>query len=196
MKKRPIYLFALTFLISLIALIGTTYAWFSETITVSDNIIKTGILDVTFEAADNLEFTEGYVNLEEKNSKLLDLQNVYPGETYTRYVKVTNTGTIELCYRFTVLGLSSDSYFSQNIKYHITMFGETHSFLLEENIVKSTDYFSLSPGKTNTFKIEIQILDTMDNQGQDQMFRFWIGLYAKQLLDAQDDEIYIWPERE
>ena len=50
--KRALLLSALSLLMCVSMLIGSTFAWFTDSVTSSGNIIKSGTLDVTMEWAD------------------------------------------------------------------------------------------------------------------------------------------------
>lgn len=184
MKKRLLS-FAFFFILSLTLLIGITYAWFSESITVSNNTIKTGKLDVMFVAADDLEFTENYVDLDDGiDAKIFNLQTLQPGDVVTRYVKVINTGTIDFVYHFTLSGHSSDEtgYFNKHITYTISKVNTSSVdyVIEEEDFGLWSNYYELKPGHSDIYAITVKVNETMDNRGQGHSFVYGITIRAQQ----------------
>ena len=47
--KRALFMSVIALFVCFTMLIGTTYAWFTDSVTSTGNIIKTGTLDVTLE---------------------------------------------------------------------------------------------------------------------------------------------------
>ena len=97
-------------------LIGTTYAWFTDTVTSSGNIIKSGTLQVGMNWAegkfapdaqpDEDPATDDIVwyDVEDANSpKMFGYDLWEPGYTSVRHIKVTNKGSLALKYCLTIL---------------------------------------------------------------------------------------------
>ena len=83
-------------------LVGTTYAWFTDTVESGSNIIKTGNLDVEFEYYKGTEYVDvqGATDIFDPNARW------EPGHAEVAYLKVSNAGSLAIKYRMalTVLG--------------------------------------------------------------------------------------------
>lgn len=82
-----------------VLLIGTTFAWFSDSVSSTTNTIIAGNLDVA------LEYSSDYTNWNEVNETTnVFTTDVYwePGYAEVVYLKVTNEGTLDLKYQFSV----------------------------------------------------------------------------------------------
>jgi len=96
--KKALLASALSLLLCFSMLLGTTYAWFTDSVTSANNIIKSGNLDVEF-----------YYSTDAKNWKeVTETTNVFsdtlwePGHTEVVYLKVENKGSLALKYKLGV----------------------------------------------------------------------------------------------
>ncbi len=96
--KRALLVSALSLLLCVSMLIGTTYAWFTDSVTSMNNIIKSGNLDVELEYydGDSWEPVTATTNVFEENTLW------EPGHTEVVYLKVSNKGTLALKYNLGV----------------------------------------------------------------------------------------------
>ena len=92
--KRALIASVISVLLCVSMLLGTTYAWFTDSVTSSNNIIVSGNLDV------ELYWSTDASNWTSVNSAT----NVFtdalwePGHTEVVYLKVVNAGTLALKY--------------------------------------------------------------------------------------------------
>ena len=97
---------AVTMALSCSMLVGTTFAWFTDSVTSNKNTIATGNLDVELSywtKADKWESVEG-------KSDLFDPNALWePGHTEIVYLQISNEGSLDVNYRFS-----------------LDVFGETH----------------------------------------------------------------------
>ena len=78
-------------------LVGTTFAWFTDVVTSSDNIIQTGKLDIGMEWSEN---NRDWHSTEGANAKpIFENDKWEPGHTEVRYIKVTNDGSLAFKYQ-------------------------------------------------------------------------------------------------
>ena len=99
--KRALLLSALSLLMCVSMLIGSTFAWFTDSVTSSGNIIKSGTLDVEMywakgnedPAADTTVWTDASTGAIFNNDKW------EPGYTEVRHIKIANEGTLALKYQ-------------------------------------------------------------------------------------------------
>ena len=89
-------------------LLGTTYAWFTDSVTSVDNIIKSGNLDIAMYWNEDLSDT--WNNVEDPNHQnIFDYDNWEPGYTEVRYVKIVNEGNLAFKYVMDILPLGTVS---------------------------------------------------------------------------------------
>ena len=83
-------------------LVGTTFAWFTDSATSVGNIIKTGNLDVNLYYADGTKAVpatnEGWVDVSEGGA-IFDYDNWEPGYAEVRHIKIENNGSLALKYK-------------------------------------------------------------------------------------------------
>lgn len=76
-------------------LLGTTYAWFTDSVTSANNIIQSGRLKAQMEYSDDLSET-GWKDA--STGAIFDYQHWEPGFTQVKYIKVKNTGNLAFKY--------------------------------------------------------------------------------------------------
>ena len=100
--KRALISSALAILMCAAMLIGTTYAWFTDTASTAVNKIQSGNLDVQLEYSK--DFSE-WKNVTE-DTKLFEDSTVWePGRTEIVYLRVKNAGTLALKYTLGIYNL-------------------------------------------------------------------------------------------
>ena len=94
--KRALIASVLVLCLCLTSFIGTTFAWFTDSVTSANNIIKSGSLDVV------LEYKTDYADdwqIVDENTKIFNKDALYePGYTEVVYLRVSNAGTLALKY--------------------------------------------------------------------------------------------------
>lgn len=83
-------------------LIGTTYAWFTDSVTSANNIIKSGTLDIDFKWADGTEAPANAQWEDASTGAIFNYDLWEPGYVQVRHVKVENIGTLALKYQFAI----------------------------------------------------------------------------------------------
>lgn len=82
----------LSMLLCMTMLIGTTFAWFTDTVTSAGNKIESGTLKVDLELLGD----DGWESIKESKKALFDYKNWEPGYTEVKVLKVENEGTLAL----------------------------------------------------------------------------------------------------
>ena len=101
-SKRALLLSALAIVLCIAMLIGTTYAWFTDTASTAVNKLQSGNLDVQLEYSK--DFSEWKKVTEE--TKLFEDSTVWePGRTEIVYLRVKNAGTLALKYTLGIYNL-------------------------------------------------------------------------------------------
>ena len=91
--KKSLILSVLSLMLCASMLLGTTYAWFTDSVTSANNVIKSGNLDIELEYwdGDSWEDVEG-------ESDIITNELWEPGVTEVAYLRVANAGTLALKY--------------------------------------------------------------------------------------------------
>lgn len=88
-------------------LIGLTYAWFTTRLTNTNNIIKTGTLDVVLEYKSN--WSDEWAPVGEKTKLFKNSEYCEPGYTEVVYLRVSNVGSLALKYLLS-LNIANEQY--------------------------------------------------------------------------------------
>ena len=123
-SKRALLCSVLSIALCLSMLIGTTFAWFTDTASTGVSKITSGSLHVAIQDKDgNPVETLSWVA---KDGRAQDQIYWEPGCTYTLTpFKIVNTGTLALKYKMVITGLDGDSELLKVIKFSYTMDGTT-----------------------------------------------------------------------
>ena len=88
-------------------LIGTTFAWFTDTVTSAGNIIKTGKLDVALHWADgttavpDADADAGWTDA--SSGPIFNYDNWEPGYVQVRHIRIANKGTLAFKYNVSII---------------------------------------------------------------------------------------------
>ena len=104
MKKttRSLIMSSVSLLLCFAMLIGTTFAWFTDSVTSSGNVISTGTLDIDMYWTKDLE-SNNWINAETSSEPVFNYDNWEPGYTEVRYVKIVNNGSLSLKYALSII---------------------------------------------------------------------------------------------
>lgn len=101
--KRALLTSVLSLVLCFAMLLGTTFAWFTDTVTSSGNVIQTGNLKV------KMEWEEGNVALDVADWKDASAGPIFnnktwePGRIEAKHIKITNVGTLALKYELNIV---------------------------------------------------------------------------------------------
>ena len=105
--KRALGSSIVALLICFTMLVGTTYAWFTDTVTSTGNVIKSGTLDVALTWSDKYDADDANMtwnDVEDENTDPIFAYELWePGFTQVRYLKVENKGTLALKYKLQIV---------------------------------------------------------------------------------------------
>lgn len=94
--KSALLMSVISLLMCISMLIGSTFAWFTDSVTSANNVITSGNLDVALEYKTN--WSDDWAPVDE-NTKLFKEGALYePGYTEIVYLRVSNAGTLALKY--------------------------------------------------------------------------------------------------
>ena len=93
---RALLMSVLSLLLCVSMLIGTTFAWFTDSVTSTGNIIKSGTLDVEMYWADGKEAPASATWKDASTGAIFDYDKWEPGYTEVRHIKIENKNTVLL----------------------------------------------------------------------------------------------------
>ena len=94
--KRALLMSALSLLMCISMLIGSTFAWFTDSVTSANNVIQSGTLDVVLEYKTN--WSDDWAPVDENTKIFKDGALYEPGYTEVVYLRVSNAGSLALKY--------------------------------------------------------------------------------------------------
>ena len=103
--KKSLLLSLTALLLCFSMLAGMTYAWFTDSVTSTGNIIKTGTLDVGMYWADGTEAvpTADADWTDASEGAIFEYDNWEPGYVAVRHIKIANHGTLALKYQVNIV---------------------------------------------------------------------------------------------
>ena len=100
--KKSLYHSSLALLVCISMFIGSTFAWFSDSITSGKNIITAGNLDLEMYWTDNLNSGKWYNVEKDGHNTIFNYDNWEPGYTDVKYIKLVNAGKVALNYKLSL----------------------------------------------------------------------------------------------
>ena len=103
--KRSLLMSALALLLCVSMLIGSTFAWFTDSVTSAGNIIKSGKLDVEMYWADGTKAVPAADSADWNDASkgpIFKYDKWEPGYTEVRHIKIENKGTLALKYQLMI----------------------------------------------------------------------------------------------
>lgn len=99
--KNSLLFSAISLLLCISMLLGTTYAWFTDSVTSNGNRIVSGTLDVEMYWSESLDGPWHNVE-EERYNTIFNYDKWEPGYTELRYIKIVNKGNLALKYQLSL----------------------------------------------------------------------------------------------
>ena len=103
--KRALLTSVMALFLCFTMLLGTTFAWFTDSVTSSDNIIKSGTLDVTMEWYDGTKAVPDKDSadwIDASTGPIFKSDLWEPGYTEVRHIKIANEGSLALKYQLSI----------------------------------------------------------------------------------------------
>ena len=101
--KKALLVSALSLLVCFSLLVGTTYAWFTDSVTSANNIIKTGNLDVAMYWAQGTEDPDSANWTDASAGAIFNYNKWEPGYVEVRHIKIENKGSLALKYKVNIV---------------------------------------------------------------------------------------------
>ncbi len=204
--KRALLLSALSLLMCVSMLIGSTFAWFTDSVTSAGNKIQSGTLKLDLELYDAENKT--WNSIKESKAPIFDYDLWEPGYTEVQLLKVENEGTLALKWmakfvsenELTALAKVIDVYVRPygvqadatgvTIPADRNLDGYTKAGTLESfvNTIETTTYGNLEAGEAAYLGIALKMQESAGNeyQGMDLGGAFDIQILATQYTSESD----------
>ena len=101
--KKSIFASAVALLLCFAMLLGTTFAWFTDSVTSANNIIQSGTLDVEMYWAEGTEDPSNTSWNDASKGAIFNNDKWEPGYVEVRHIKIENKGTLALQYKITIV---------------------------------------------------------------------------------------------
>ena len=169
-SKRALLLSALAIVLCIAMLIGTTYAWFTDTASTAVNKIQSGNLDV------QLEYSKDFTEWKKVNdtTKLFEESALWePGRTEIVYLRVKNAGTLALKYTLGIYNLYNST--GKNVlgnKYRLSDY-------VKLGAVEADAAYADRAAAINAVDADAKLISDIDNSGM-----------AGASLEPNDTKIY------
>ena len=204
--KRALLSSVLALIVCFTMLVGTTFAWFTDSVSSENNIIKTGKLDVTMEWADGSEDPANATWTDASVGPIFEYELWEPGYAAARHIKVSNIGTLALNYQMRIVanGVVSELadvidvyYFDEEVATakaradlaNATLLGTLKEVLgTEKNIANTIKGSIVANGASDIHTIVFKMQESADDhyQNMDLGCTFSIELFATQMASETD----------
>ena len=198
--KRALVLSALSLLLCVSMLIGSTYAWFTDSVTSAGNIIKSGNLDVTMEWKDATAAGKQQSYKDASEGAIFNYDLWEPGYVEAKNIKIGNAGSLALKYQLNIVANGTvsdlanviDVYYAEGeytladrAMTELTRLGTLNDVLAAISTTASGD---LLVGETDTVTLALKMQESAGNEYQNKAIGsdFIVQLLATQLTYEED----------
>ena len=133
--KRALLMSALAVLACVSMLIGSTFAWFTDSVTSAGNIIKAGTLDVTMEWKDATATGAQQAYKDASAGAIFNYDKWEPGYVEAKNIKISNVGSLALKYD---LHIAANGEVSELVEVIDVFFAEGEYVLADRNMAELT----------------------------------------------------------
>lgn len=177
-------------------LIGTTFAWFTDSVTSDGNIIQTGTLDIEMYWAEGKEDPSNATWQDASKGAIFNNNEWEPGYTEARHIKIENKGSLALQYKIIIVANGEvtdladviDVYYvdpAAQIATRDALAGVPKLGTLKETLATLDESGSgyLAKGESDTITIALKMKESAGNEYQD--LSLCDGGFSIQLLATQ-----------
>lgn len=100
--KRALLASILAMVLSIVMMVGTTFAWFTDSVTSANNIITTGTLKVSMDWANGSEAPDAATWTDASEGPIFNNDLWEPGYTEARHIRIHNDGTLALRWNLSI----------------------------------------------------------------------------------------------
>ena len=203
--KRALLLSALSLLMCVSMLIGSTFAWFTDSVTSAGNKIQAGTLKIDLELLEkNEDGSTKWTSLKDSKAPIFNYDKWEPGYTDVKILKVENEGTLALKWVAKFVSAndltelanvidvyvkpSADEFGYTNDRTDFSTWTKKGTVAEFVNTISETTYGNLEAGKAAYLGIALKMQESADNkyQGMDLGGAFDIMILATQYTSESD----------
>ena len=214
--KASLVTSAVALLLCFAMLLGTTFAWFTDSVTSAGNIIQTGTLDVEMYWAEGTEDPSTVTWQDASRGAIFNYNNWEPGYVEVRHIKIENKGSLALTYKLSIIANGEVSDLSDVIDvYYLdpaAQIAERDQLNANNKLGTLTEVLanlaetgtgSLAKGEADTITLALKMQETAGNEYQEKALcdgGFSVQLLATQAVGEFDsfgddyDADAQWPE--
>ncbi|MBE6973671.1 MAG: hypothetical protein E7440_07340 [Ruminococcaceae bacterium] len=212
--RRVLFSSIMALLLCCSMLVGTTFAWFTDSVTSTENKIQSGTLKVDLELLDKT--TDIWNSIKKSKSALFDYENWEPGYMMAKVLKVENEGSLALKWVAKFISANEVTPIAKVIDVYVcpseteldyperSLDGYTKVGTLDQfiNTLSNTTYGALEAGQAAYLGLALKMQETAGNEYQNMALgAFDIQIFATQhtvepdSFDNQYDKAAAWNGR-
>ena len=198
--KRALIASVLALCMCFSMLVGTTFAWFTDSVTSANNIIKSGSLDVTMEWKDATATGKQQSYKDASEGAIFNYDKWEPGYVEAKNIKIGNAGTLALKYQVAIVATGEISKLADVIDVYYaegeyTLSGRSMTELtklgtLTDVLSKLSDTANgdLEAGKSDTITLALKMQESAGNEYMNLSIgsEFAVKCFATQLTSESD----------
>ena len=203
--KRALLLSALSLLMCVSMLIGSTFAWFTDSVTSAGNKIQAGTLKIDLELLEkNEDGSTKWTSLKDSKAPIFNYDKWEPGYTDVKILKVENEGTLALKWVAKFVSANDLTELANVIDVYVKPSADAFDYATDRtdlstwtkkgtvaefvNTISETTYGNLEAGKAAYLGIALKMQESADNkyQGMDLGGAFDIMILATQYTSESD----------
>ena len=203
--KRALLLSALSLLMCVSMLIGSTFAWFTDSVTSAGNKIQAGTLKIDLELLEkNEDGSTKWTSLKDSKAPIFNYDKWEPGYTDVKILKVENEGTLALKWVAKFFSSNDLTELANVIDVYVKPSADEFGYATDRtdlstwtkkgtvaefvNTISETTYGNLEAGKAAYLGIALKMQESADNkyQGMDLGGAFDIMILATQYTSESD----------
>ena len=199
--KRALLSSVIALLVCFTMLLGTTFAWFTDSVTSAGNIIQTGTLDVEMYWAYGTEAPDSATWTDASTGAIFNYDKWEPGYVEVRHIKIANVGTLALKYQIKIVANGEvsdladviDVYYvdpAQQIADRTDLTDDNKLGTLTDVLANlaNTANGELPAGENDTITLALKMQEDAGNEYQNKSIgsSFSIQLLATQLTSEED----------
>ena len=199
--KRALLSSVIALFLCFAMLLGTTYAWFTDSVISNNNIIKSGNLDVEMFWAEGTEDPTTAAWEDASTTAIFNYDNWEPGYVDVKHVKIVNNGTLALKYQVKIMANGEVSDLSDVIEvYYVDpaqaitdraqLIADNYLGTLTEVLagLDETASGKLAEGEAHTITLALKMQESAGNQYQNKSIgtNFSVIVLATQATVEED----------
>lgn len=159
--KHALLMSALSLFICISMLVGSTYAWFTDSVTSGKNVILTGTLDVVLEYKTN--WSDAWAPVD-GNTKIFNDGALYePGYTEVVFLRVSNAGSLALKYMLSFNIANEESAINvYGDEFKLSDYLQVGTYIQNENVTDSDMISMFGDRKSALNSVELNTIASAD----------------------------------